>query len=87
MASFRNYLLRVLIAFDMFVNVIINGRFDETISSHSGRAALKGKLWGILMSKFLGLFQKNHVLIAQQSDLDRARAIEKTLQASLSEEL
>ncbi len=44
----------------MFINVLTDGDPDETISSRAARAAQQGKGWGIEMSKFLDLFQKDH---------------------------
>lgn len=81
-ATKEGYVLRVLIGFDMFVNVIFNGHPDETISSRSARAALQGKLWGKLMSKFLNLFQKNHGAIATAGDVQRANIVEYLVEKS-----
>lgn len=55
------YYIRIWVALDKFLNVVLfNGRLDETISSHSARAALEGKTWGVFMLKFLNLFDPNH---------------------------
>lgn len=82
----RRYLLDSLIAFDMFVNVLTGGTWDQTISSrvqyvssehHSWR-----RLWrspGILIAKLLlgGLdwIQRNHGALAEAGDTVRAEAI------------
>lgn len=68
---------RMLVAFDIFCNVIfLNGQQDETISSHAARAAEQGKRWGILMARFLNFFQPNHCPIAQAGDIQRAENVE-----------
>lgn len=82
-ASEHGYLIRVLLALDMFANVVfLKGRLDETISTHSARAAVEGKLWGIWMSKFLDLFEKDHGADASAGDLIRAESIVKTEKSS-----
>lgn len=75
-AAKEGYVMRVLIGFDMFVNVIFNGHPDETISSRSARAATEGKLWGKIMSKFLNLFQKDHGALAEAGDVQRSEIVE-----------
>jgi hypothetical protein len=75
-AGKEGYIKRVLIGFDMFVNVVANGHPDETISARSGRAASEGKIWGKAMAGFLNLFQKNHSVKAEAGDLERAKTAE-----------
>ena len=58
--------------------MLTDGDEDETISSRSARAAEKGKPWGVAMSKFLDIFQKDHGAKAQAGDLERAKAVEQT---------
>ncbi len=72
----EGYVHRVLVAFDQFANVVLGGEPDETISSRSARAATEGKWWGILMSKFLDLFQRDHGADAEAGDLERAKEVE-----------
>ena len=72
----EHYVRRVLVAFDIFCNVtFFYGFEDETISTHSARAALDGKLWGIILSRFLCFFQGDHGACAMAGDLERARRI------------
>jgi hypothetical protein len=67
---------RMIVAFDIFCNVVVfRGLPDETISSHAARAALAGKLWGKLLSRFLNLFQKDHGADAMVGDIARAEAV------------
>ena len=73
----EGYFRRFLVGFDIFVNVITGGDEDETISSRSARAAIDGKWWGLVMSWFLILFQKDHGACAMAGDLERARRVEE----------
>jgi hypothetical protein len=84
-AAKEGYVHRVLVAFDIFVNVIFRGREDETISARSYRAALEGKLWGRVMNAFLNLFQSNHGAKAAAGDLERATSIERTEDSTLKQ--
>lgn len=76
-AAKEGYIDRDLIAIDMLGNVLTGGKPDETISSRSARAAEAGNKFGIVMSKFLNLFQKDHGAKAQAGDVERAAAVEK----------
>src|SRR5258708_6624309 len=70
-----SYILRVLIEFDIFVNVICNGHPGETISSRAARAATQGKWWGTLLSSFLDLFEKDKGETAEATDIGRAEVV------------
>lgn len=39
------YVKRVLVGLDEFVNILLNGRVGETISSRVGRNAIAGEFW------------------------------------------
>lgn len=73
----EGYAVRVLIALDQFANVLIGGHPDETISARAARAAENGERWGIGMSKFLDLFQRDHGAEAQAGDVARAITVAK----------
>jgi hypothetical protein len=73
----EGYVTRDLVAIDEAANVITGGLPDETISSRSARAAERGSKFGILMSKFLDLFEKDHGALAQAGDVERAQAVEQ----------
>ena len=77
-AADEGYLHRVLVALDIFLNVVFKGREDETISARSYRAALEGKIWGRIMNAFLDIFQSNHGAKAAAGDLERANSIAAT---------
>jgi|SRR5580658_10268098 hypothetical protein len=81
-AAAEGYPKRLLIALDIFMNVLTDGDPDETISSRSARAAEQGKTWGIEMSKFLDLFQKDHGAKAVAGDVARATDIQTIEDAS-----
>jgi len=76
-AAKEGYLHRVTEEADVLVNVATGGKQDETISSRSARAAERGSKFGIVMSKFLDLFEADHGAKAQAADLERAQVIEK----------
>lgn len=72
-AAAEGWVHRILVAFDIFWNVAgWRGQADETISTHSYRAFLEGKLWGKFMNRWLGWFQPNHGAKAASGDLLRA---------------
>ena len=66
------YFVRLLIGTDEFVNVLTGGNLDETVSSRAGRAAYTGKLWGKILSWWLGKISKNHCRRAELHDEQRA---------------
>jgi hypothetical protein len=74
-AAHEDFVRRVAVATDVLINVFTGGDPDETISSRAARASQKGSRWGIEMSKFLDLFQKDHGAKAQAGDLQRAEAV------------
>jgi hypothetical protein len=70
----EGWIHRILVAFDIFCNVALwRGQEDETISTHSYRAFLEGKLWGKIMNHWLSWFQPNHGAKAASGDLQRAQ--------------
>lgn len=80
LAAKEGWLHRFLVALDIFCNVtFLRGQQDETISTHSYRASLEGKLWGKLMTGWLNLFQANHGAKAASGDLQRAQVRVATL--------
>lgn len=81
-AGREGYVHRALVGLDQFVNVLCGGLPDETISSRASRAAEQGKLWGVAMSRFLNLFQKDHGPKAQAGDTERAEKVLKTEESS-----
>jgi hypothetical protein len=74
-AAAEGYLHRVLVAFDIFVNVLCRGREDETISARAYRASLQGKLWGRVLNGALNLVQEEHGAKACAGDLQRSQSI------------
>lgn len=45
---------------DQFINTVLNGDPDETLSSRSARAQEKGKRWGCVLCKLLDYLEKDH---------------------------
>jgi len=76
-ALHESYLHRALVGLDQFMNVLTDGDPDETISARSARAEERGKEWGVVMCKFLNVFQKDHGAQAQAGDTARAEQVEK----------
>lgn len=81
-AAREGYVHRVLVGLDQWVNVVCGGLPDETISSRASRAAERGKLWGVAMSRFLNLFQRDHGPKAQAGDTERAEKVLSTEKSS-----
>ena len=75
----EGYFIRVLIAADMAANVALGGQEDETISSDAALMARKHEFVGVVVSRLLDLFQKNHGAKAAAGDLERAQTEEATV--------
>ena len=72
------YWLRVLVAWDMALNVTLGGRFDETVSARAGRA--RGKVWGCVVCLILDwVLGPRHCQGAVLADIRRAEAAERDL--------
>jgi len=83
-AAAEGWLHRALVAFDIFLNVVVlRGNQGETISAHSWRASNEGRLWGRLMNLWLNGFQDNHGIKAACGDLERSSAEVQVLKKSL----
>lgn len=74
---FKAYVKRVLVAFDMFWNVVLLGHPDETISTRAGRARDHGKLWGRILADVLDKLQPQHVELARVHDEQRAEVVDQ----------
>lgn len=80
----EDYIHRVLVALDIFANVITGGYEDETISSRVRRVsdAHKGLTWNPLvwiakaLNAGLNLIQRDHGQHAEAGDLERAEQVE-----------
>ena len=56
---------RVLLAQDQALNAAaFGGSNRETISSHAGKAMLRGERWGCVLCKMLDKFERGHCLDA-----------------------
>jgi hypothetical protein len=73
-AASEGYLHRVLVALDIFMNVVfLAGRQSETMSTHAWIASQSGALWGKLMNRWLEGFQVSHGPRAASGDLQRSQ--------------
>lgn len=70
----KRWLWKVLVAADVFWNVVFNGYPDETISARAATARRDGKRWGCILCKWLESFDPGHCDNAIQSDEQRAAA-------------
>jgi len=72
-AGNEGYLHRVLVALDIFINVVFCfGQQDETMSTHAWRSSAS---WGgKAVNYWLSWFQPNHGPLAASGDLERATA-------------
>ena len=68
----RSYVVRVLIAADLFANVLIRGRFGETISARAWTAKRDGRTWGRIAVAVLDWLQPGHCENAADEDIARA---------------
>jgi hypothetical protein len=81
-ANAENYCTRLLIAADIAANVALGGQEDETISTHTALMAQKHEFIGVVMSKFLNLFQADHGAKAAAGDAERAEEETQRLAAA-----
>ena len=69
----KNYLFNVLVGFDQFLNTVLAGWADETLSSRAHRVHQQGKPWGFLRNIINLLFwwQDDHCLLAYNYEKSR----------------
>lgn len=69
----KTYILNFLIGFDQFVNTIMAGHPDETISSRAWRCKDSSKFWGFMrkLIDWLFFFQKEHCYNAYIEEVER----------------
>lgn len=63
------YIRRVLIAIDQLGNTITGGDPDETISSRTGKAAIAGKRWALILERII-----NAIFLHLTGERDHCRA-------------
>jgi hypothetical protein len=54
------YLFSLLVAIDQFVNALLGGYADETISYRSAVAMRRGERWGCVLCKLLDKIDPDH---------------------------
>jgi hypothetical protein len=69
----------IALAFDFFWNVMFGGQIGVTISARAYIAKQQGKQWGEILVCGLSRLNPNHCELAVQGDIDRAKAVIKTL--------
>lgn len=65
--------LQVLIAIDQFVNTLIGGYADETLSSRAHRRRLRGKGGVAWLIDHIFFWQEEHCKTAYESELERTQ--------------
>lgn len=67
----KRYFFNLLVAFDQFVNTLIGGDPDMTVSGRMGRAVAEGrcKVCGVVCW-FLGKLDKDHCARANKNEAD-----------------
>lgn len=70
-----SYLLRVLVAIDQLINVVLcNGEPDETMSSAAYRMQQSGKFWGCMVPVINAIFfDRNHCSDAYLAERKRSQ--------------
>lgn len=71
----RQYLLSALIALDRFVNALLGGSHDETISARAARARAQNAIWGCLLCKLLDRVDPGHCDASMATDRRDAQAL------------
>lgn len=71
MRTLRGYLWRILFATDVWVNTVLGGDEDMTLSLRTARAQQAGRLWGKAGCWLLDKFDPGHCL--RQADTDEGR--------------
>lgn len=76
MRTIGRYLFNVAIGLDMFVNTVLGGLPDSTISARVGYNAIAGKTWALVAEKVINVlffWRPNHCREAIKSDYGRAQ--------------
>lgn len=71
------YLFNVLLAFDVFVSALLNGKPGETLSGRAGSAYLEGKWRGKFWCPIINAIMRDphHCQNAVRGDITRAEAV------------
>jgi hypothetical protein len=72
-----SWLMRVLIAFDRMVNVMLGGSQDQTISARSALGKKNGKIIGCFICWILDKIEKDHCSNALKTDERDAENVQK----------
>lgn len=79
----ESYLHRVLVALDVFCNVILGGLPNETISSRVARNAARGSGFSKFILSILDKISKDHGIKAEEADLGRADIVQRVEEKAL----
>ena len=73
----EDYLHRLAVSCDQFMNVVTDGLPDETISSRAQRMSEQGNEFATLLIKVLDIIEKQHGEKAQVGDATRAEVVKE----------
>lgn len=77
----KNWILKVLIAGDYFLNAFAPASpAGMTISSHAAMARADGRTWGRVLANALDRIQKDHCNLSMIGDIGRAKAVVNELE-------
>ncbi len=71
MRTLRRWIFRVLVASDVWLNTILGGDADMTVSLRTARAAKAGRWWGRAGCRVLDLLSPGHCQAQFQTDEGR----------------
>lgn len=56
----RTYFWNILVSIDQFINTLLYGNPDETISSRAAKARNAGRWWGCIFCRLIDKLDPNH---------------------------
>ena len=65
------WIFNLLVSLDQLGNSLLGGDPDETVSSRSAKAQVRGALWGRAMCRTLDVFDKGHCARSIEADEGR----------------
>lgn len=69
--TFKEHLFQVALGFDQLLNAIFGGYCDESLSSRSHRARMKGKrVWVAMLINAIFFWQADHCREAYESEIN-----------------
>ena len=73
----KGYIVRILLSLDQFLNTVIGGSVDESLSAHAWRMEHQGKPWGLLRPVIDSIFGEGHCERSFVAECERAQSPEE----------